>query len=199
MTLLFLISLTASSAEQVLISSLAQVDEVVLTSRDLVVYQFFNEKEDIFNALTEETSPLKKMVWEQLIAKESVAVFEKPLSKFEIQEAKKKWDFRSDQLWRRLKISSKELDQCVRRRLNASRLVALKMPKNLIYVSETEVLAYYKKNKGRFGKQPLDLLREKIRVGLQRRKAKERFNQWVDRLQKHHSVRFYSGFKVSQK
>ena len=198
LALVFSFSTVHAQETQVLVAALAKVGSEVLTSRDLQVNQFLNEQEHPFKNYNDKPEPLKELVWEQLVYLESKSVFAKPESTSAIQKFVKQFRKKADKdaLWKTLEVTDKELMGAVTRKLNAKKLLNLKMPRKLIYVSPTEIASYYKRNKNQLGQKPLGEVRDRIREGLQILKARSRFYDWVSTMSRSHKVSYYSGFKI---
>ena len=198
LALVFSFSTVHAQETQVLVAALAKVGSEVLTSRDLQVNQFLNEQEHPFKNYNDKPEPLKELVWEQLVYLESKSVFAKPESTSAIQKFVKQFRKKADKdaLWKTLEVTDKELMGAVTRKLNAKKLLNLKMPRKLIYVSPTHIASYYKRNKNQLGQKPLGEVRDRIREGLQILKARSRFYDWVSTMSRSHKVSYYSGFKI---
>lgn len=183
---------------EILVAALAKIGNEVITSRDLQINQFLNEVENPFKEYSEKPMPLKELIWEQLVFMESKKVFSTRVSDADINEFVQefKTKSKSDELWKSLGVSDKELRQSVRRKLGAKKLLRLKMPKQLIYISDTEINNYYKQHKNQLGQKPLEEVRERIRNGLQILKARTRFYDWVATMSRSHLISYYSGFKI---
>lgn len=198
LAILLLLTLSWGQDTEVLIAALARVGDEVITSRDLQINQFLNEVENPFKNYNEKPEPLKELVWEYLVYQEAKTVFSQKPSDSEIHQFMEAFNSKAgkDKLWKSLNVMQNELRQAVVRKLSAKKLLNLKMPQQLIYVSSAEIESYYKSNKNQLGQKPLADVREDIRIGLQQLKARSRFYDWAGRMGQTYKVSYFSGFKI---
>lgn len=186
------------SSHQVLIAGLAKVGLEVLSTRDLQIHQFINEFDPLFKEYIEKNEPLKFLVWEALIFSESKTTLNQSASANEVKDAMSLFNkkYAKDDLWLQLKVTEKELDRAFERHQTSKKLIGLKMPKDLISITDKQVESYYAQNKSQLGQRPLEEVQEKIKNGLRSSKSRERFNDWMLALTRTHSVEYYSGVQV---
>lgn len=182
----------------VLMAALAKVGVEVLTTRDLQIHQFINESEPLFNDYIDKKEPLKTLVWESLIYSESKTTLNQTVSETEIKDAAATFakKYAKDKLWTSLSVSERDLNMAMERHQSAKKLMGLKMPTDLISITDKEVENYYAQNKAQLGHRPLEESREQIRKGLKSIKARERFSEWMRALTRTHSVEYFSGVQV---
>lgn len=184
--------------QTVLIAALAKVGTEILTTRDLQIHQFINENEPLFSVYVEKSEPAKLLVWETLIDLESKTTLNQTAAEDDIKRAmsgfRKKYE--KDRLWLSLKVSEKELYHALDRHLSTKKLISLKMPKDMMSISQKEIENYYTQNKNQLGQRPLQEVQSKIEVGLRDIKLRERFQDWMKALGRTHTVEYFSGVQV---
>lgn len=192
------VSSDAAKNEQPMMAALAKVGKEVLTTRDLLINQFLNENDNPFSNYMEGSQPLKELVWEQMIYFESERVFSDKVSSGEIEKAMlaAKSKLKNDQLWTRLFVHQKELRQAVHRKLSSEKLLKLRLPPALIYISDAEVEVYYQKHKAELGGRPLAEVKDRLAKGLRVRKIQARFRDWIQAMSRNYPVSYYAGVKI---
>lgn len=91
--------------------------------------------------------------------------------------------------WRRLEISNTELAEMLKRKLSAKSFVRLKTESSLMPVTDSEALAYFKKNRLKFGNLPFSSFRDSIKAHLRQQQMDRRMKDWLEILQKKYKVR----------
>lgn len=194
-----LLSLSLSSAApKVVMAVLVKVDKTALTSRDLQINQFLNEYDNVLSGYVDKREPLKEMVWEYLLGVEA----ENLLANDEITRdypayEKKFFDkYANDKMWKGLEASSSEVKNLLSRRFAAKKLIQLKIPTELIDISDQELEGYYLQNRFQLGNRPLEEIKDKILKGLREKKAQARLKDWVSAVSRSHAIVYMSGFRI---
>ena len=175
-----------------------EVDDETITTRDLQINQFMNEYDNILAGYVDKREPLKEMVWEHLLGSEAFNLMsrdeiDRDYPGYQAQFLKKT---SQDKLWKSMGVSDDEIKSLLRRRLAAKKLIHLKIPIELIEVSDQEVQTYYMQNRTQLGMRPIDELKPKILKGLREKKAQNRMRDWVNAVARSHSAVYLSGFRV---
>jgi len=179
-------------------AALAKIGDAVVTTRDLQINQFLNEIDRPLAPFMDKKDPLRELAWEVLIYKESQNVLDQGVSSGEIQSYLVQFKKRNnaDKLWNSLEVGDKILSEQIKRKLTVKKLIALKMPADLVSVDDESIETYYTMNKTQLGHRPLEEVREKIVKGLKEQKMQERFRDWMAAITRTHGVVYYSGVKI---
>lgn len=103
-----------------------------------------------------------------------------------------KWS--GTQAWKDLEVGAEELRAMVERKLAAADFQKLKSDPALSPVSDDEALAYYKKNRLRFGSLPFSSFEDNIKAYLVKAQVEKRLAEWHDVLRRKYKTRnFISG------
>jgi hypothetical protein len=98
------------------------------------------------------------------------------------------------QAWKDLEVGTDELRQVIERKLAAQEFEKLKSDPALSPISEEEALAYYKKNRLRFGSLPFSNFEENIKAFLVKSQVEKRLGEWHEVLRRKYKTRnFISG------
>lgn len=202
--LIFILNVFLVSAQDnVQLAALAKIgdgpNKVTLTTRDLQMSLFLNEYQKFLQDYEEKKDPLRELVWESLIHQEAKKILNQDVTPASVKEfaSQFKKKLAGDKLWSSFSFADGEINDAVKKRLAAQRLLRLKMGDiGLIYVSNEEVESYYIQNRNQLGQRPISEVREKIKAGLQAQKAQERFRDWINALTRTHGVAYYSGYKI---
>ncbi len=189
----------AHAAEnKVIMAVLVKLDKAPLTSRDLQINQFMNEYDNVLTGYVDRREPLKELVWEQLLGGEahnllSAAEISKDYGAYEARFMEK---VKNDKMWKSLGVTSAEVKALLSNRFAAKKLIQLKIPVELIDVSDQEIETYYMQNKMILGNRPLAEIREKVVIGLREKKAQLRLKDWVAAVSRSHSIVYMTGFRI---
>lgn len=170
----------------------------MITSRDLQIHLFLNETYNPLLDFVDRKEPLRDLTHEHLIVKEAESLLVVKVEDSEVQQSAEKVikKLQNDPLWKSLQVSPTEVQQQMRRKILVRQILNLKMPKDLISISDESVDSYYMQNKNQLGQKPLAELREKIVQILKAQKNQERFRDWMSTLSRTHGVTYFSGYKI---
>lgn len=199
MTLFILVlSFLGFGEPQVVVAALAKAGDQVITSRDLQIHLFLNETYNPLLDFVDRKEPLRDLTHEHLIVKEAESLLVVKVDDSEVKQAAEKVikKLQNDALWKSLQVSPTEVQQQMRRKILVRQILNLKMPKDLISISDESVDSYYMQNKNQLGQKPLAELREKIVQILKAQKNQERFRDWMSTLSRTHGVTYFSGYKI---
>ncbi len=177
---------------------LVKVDKTALTSRDLQINQFLNEYDNVLSGYVDKREPLKEMVWEYLLGVEAQNLLSADEISRDYPSYEKKFldKYANDKMWKSLGVSNQEVKALLSRRFAAKKLIQLKIPTELIDVSDQELESYYMQNKFQLGNRPFDEIKDKIVRGMRERKAQSRLKDWVAAVSRSHSIVYMSGFRI---
>jgi len=91
--------------------------------------------------------------------------------------------------WHDLEVSNEELREMVDRKILTKGFVKLKNDPNLAPISDDEALAYYRKNRLRFGSLPFSSFKDSIKSFLTKSQTERRLAEWREVLRRKYKVR----------
>lgn len=91
--------------------------------------------------------------------------------------------------WQELEVSPDELKDAIERKIAAKNFEKIKSDPSLVLITDDEALAYFRKNRQRFGAALFSTHKEKIKAFLLKRQVDERLAEWKDLLRKKYKVR----------
>lgn len=91
--------------------------------------------------------------------------------------------------WQELEVSAEELRETIERKLVAREFERLKSDPQLAPVSDDDALAYYRKNRLRFGSLPFSTFKDNIRAFLIKTQTERRLAEWREVLRRKYKVR----------
>jgi hypothetical protein len=190
--------LFARAEPETVVAALAKVGDEVITSRDLQIHLFLNEVDNPLKDFIDRKEPIKDLVYEHLIVLEAQSLLVVKVAESEVDAAENKTlkKFKDDRLWSSLSVSRQELRRHLQRKLMVKQILNLKMPRDLVSISDEAVESYYMQNKNQLGQKPLAELKDKIKETLKYQKNQERFKDWMSAVLRTHGVVYYSGYKI---
>lgn len=196
--ILIFCSASFAAENKVIMAVLVKVDKSALTSRDLQINQFMNEYDNVLSGYIDKREPLKEMVWEQLLGAEAQNLLssEEVSKDYAAYENRFLEKVKNDKMWKSLEVSTSEIKVLLSKRFAAKKLIQLKIPVELIDVSDQEVETYYMQNKMILGNRPLSEIKDKVTKGLREKKAQSRLKDWVAAVSRSHSIVYMSGFRI---
>lgn len=177
---------------------LVKVDKTALTSRDLQINQFLNEYDNVLTGYVDKREPLKEMVWEYLLGVEAQTLLSSDEISRDYPSYEKKFfeKYASDKLWKGLAVSNSEVRTLLSRRFAAKKLIQLKIPTELIDISDQELESYYMQNKFQLGNRPFEEIKDRLIKGMREKKAQSRLKDWVGAVSRAHTIVYMSGFRI---
>jgi len=91
--------------------------------------------------------------------------------------------------WRALEPTPSEVSEILKRKLIAKRFLSLKSESAYVPISESEAMAYFQKNRLKFGNLPFSSFRDNIKSFLSKQQMDRRLEDWIEVLEKKHRVR----------
>lgn len=106
----------------------------------------------------------------------------------QLQEAVyKKWADHPD--WRAMEPAPDEVREIIHRKLVAKDFERLKSDPSLVPVTDDEALAYYKRNRLKFGSLPFASFKENIKAYLTKQQMERRLTEWYEVLRRKYKIR----------
>ncbi len=91
--------------------------------------------------------------------------------------------------WKSLDATSAEISEILERKLAAKKFLRLKTDSAQVPITDNEALAYYKKNRLKFGELPFSSFRENIKTFLIKQQMDRRLAEWLEVLERKYKVR----------
>ena len=91
--------------------------------------------------------------------------------------------------WKKLEVSANELHELLQRKLTAKSFMKLKTESSLMPVTDADALAYFKKNRVKFGNMPFETFQENIKTYLKQQQMDRRMKDWLEVLERKYKVR----------
>ena len=92
-------------------------------------------------------------------------------------------------LWQNLKVSSKEVETLLRRKLQAKKFIRFKVESSVVPITDDEAREYFEANRVKFGNLPFDNFKQNIKSFLGRKQVDRRLKDWFEVLQSKYKVR----------
>ncbi len=191
------------SAARVLTRAVGEVDQHIVTSREVkindaiekalkakggeasVKLQILDEQGKTFPA------EVGKVLDEWAVYLEAKLLSTQPSGRFDvasaIQAVHEVWAHNSG--WKQLDVSSEELRQMVERKLIAKEFERLKSDPQLAPVTDEDALAYYRRNRLKFGSLPFSAFKDNIKTFLIKQQTERRLSEWREVLRRKYKAR----------
>ena len=92
-------------------------------------------------------------------------------------------------LWQNLKVSSKEVETLLRRKLQAKKFIRFKVESSVVPITDDEAREYFEANRVKFGNLPFANFKQNIKSFLGRKQVDRRLKDWFEVLQSKYKVR----------
>jgi hypothetical protein len=191
-----LIFWVGAASGKVLIATVAQVKNHVITSREVAIHQELdNVLGKKFKDYAVDTAT-EVVIREWLLYLEASSFYSSQLSKTRLQSILKKANERlsGSPEWSRLGVQPDELRKKIRRRIEADRLFAFKKKASVLPVSLTEIETEFSQNRVRYGNKSFEDVKEKIRQTKVEENLQSRMQQWFSVLERKYKVQRFSQF-----
>ena len=190
------------STTMLITRAVGEVGEQVITSREVrlndAVEQALNKKPAMpegYRILSgsEKSFPAEvgKVLDEWIVYLEAKSLSTAPLARGDIgATAKTVTEFwASKPGWVQLEVSQDELRTMVERKMIAREFERLKSDPQLAPVSDDDALAYYRKNRLKFGNLPFSSLKDNIKTFLVKQQTERRLAEWRELLRRKYKTR----------
>lgn len=187
---------TAPAQAKILIATVAQVKNHVITSREVAVHkQLDGVLGKRFENFTE-GSETEEVIREWLLFLEASTFYNSKVSDKRVEKhiGLAKTRLGNSKEWQRLGVTGSELRQKVQRRLEANRIYTFKKKASVLPVSLSEIETEYSQNRIRYGNESFDEVKEKIRQNKVEQNLQTRMEQWFTILERKYKVQRFTSF-----
>ena len=181
---------------QILVATVAQVRNHVITSRELSIHVALEKILGSRLDRAKVNQPLELLIREWLLFYEAKSFYNNSISNSELESDFKKAveGLKKSGSWQELAIGQDEVREKIARRKEADRLYLFKKKASVLPVSLAELEAEYTQNRVRYGTAPFTEVREKIRQIKAEENLKQRLEQWFQILEKKYSVQRFTKY-----
>lgn len=189
----------------VISTTVGQVGTYVITSREVVIAGILEKwfltpgnKNRNDWILKEDTNSFRQTLTQVMLEKvvvleaENFSVAQVSSDEVRKSAAKMQEELKDWSEWKKLEVSSIELEGQFQRHLRAKAFLKFKTESTGVRVSEEEAKNYFEKNRMRFGNLPFSQFRESIRDFLTQKHQEERLRDWFEVLKRKYRVRYLS-------
>ncbi len=188
------ILLSTSAQSKILISTVAQVKNQVITSREVDINKSLNRilGNPLEGLQKEDDTEHTIKIW--LLYLEATSFYSSKLGPSQIQAALSDLEpkIKKNKSWPKLQVSNSELKSLIERRLEAERMYLFKRKASVLPVSASEIEGEYRQNRVRYEEKSLDDVREEIRKEKTMTNLNDRMNQWFVVLENKYNVQRFS-------
>ncbi|MGE0762035.1 MAG: hypothetical protein AB7N80_02035 [Bdellovibrionales bacterium] len=197
--------LTMSSIQvsaKILSIAVGQVRNHVVTSREVQINQaleqlLYPEKKDKpIKILSDTDSPaFSKQVtavlleWVIFMEAANMEVSKASSEELSLAAGRVKKTLSKMPAWKNLRVSSKEMQEALQRKLQAKKFIRFRADSSVIPVSDVEAQRYFEQNRVKFGNLPFGHFRSNIKGLLARQQVERRLKDWFEILQSKYQVR----------
>ncbi len=197
-SLLLFVGLQASS--KVLISTVAQVKNHVITSREVEINKTISRYlgNHLEGLSREDDTEYVIKIW--LLYLEASGFYTTPLPPTQIQARLSDLEKKVNQskAWKELQVTEQELKEIMTRRLEAERIYLFKRKASVLPVSPSEIDGEFRQNRVRYEGKTLDEVREEIRQMKTMDNLSQRMQQWFVVLESKYKVQRFSKLVESE-
>ncbi|HEY8272796.1 MAG TPA: hypothetical protein VIG33_18025 [Pseudobdellovibrionaceae bacterium] len=131
------------------------------------------------------------LLLEVVVDKEAESFSVAKVSEEELQQSLRKIEkvVEGKTYWESLEVSPAELKRFVLQKLTAKAFIQFKTNSMVGVVSDAEALAYYEKNRLKFGDLPFSSFKENIKTFLAQQQLEERSRTWFEIIKRKYKVR----------
>ena len=193
------IFLTAATA--VVSQSVGQVGDRVVTSREVQISAaidrvLFPQKEKAVSAEIKLGDPamlneVTAVLLEVVVFREAESFSVARVTDEQVLESVRKVEksLEGKPYWQSLEVSNAELKKFVAQKLAAKAFIQFKTNSMVGVISDSEALAYYEKNRLKFGELPFASFKENIKTFLAQQQLEERTRAWFEIIKRKYKVR----------
>ncbi len=193
----FILSSLSFSQAKILIATVAQVKNEVITSRDVAIHKQTEKVLDTRLQQLSEEGPEEEVINEWLLFFEASTFYNTRVDGQEVNKLVQlaKQRLANSKPWKNLAVTDKELREKISHRLEADRLYQFKKKASVLPPSQTEIETEYSQNRVAYGNQSFNEVKEKIRKNKEEENLQKRMKQWFEVLEKKYKVQRFSSFK----
>ena len=196
---LFLLFSAELFAGEIIIATVAQVKNHVITTREVKIQYVIDRALKRAPYFRTKREPVEQLIREWLLYFEAMDFYSNRLMSDKVTQTMNElaqWLPKVDG-WKELQVSNSELRKFVAAKLEADRLFDFKQKASTLPVSESEIESEYKQNRVRYGTQPLKEVREKIRSQKTRESLERRLSNWFAVLEKKYNVQRFVEYNAN--
>lgn len=208
------LSLSLASAATVVSESVGQVGERVVTSREVQIsavldrilfpgkdaktvgtaYEIHIGDPGMMNEVT-------AVLLEVVVFKEAESFAVSKVSEEQVQQAVRKVEaaVEGKSYWQSLEVGPAELKRFVHQKLVAKAFIQFKTSTMVGIISDSEAMAYYEKNRLKFGDMPFSTFKDTIKNVLAQQQLEERTRTWFELTKRKYKVRNILAENVNNK
>jgi glutaredoxin-related protein len=199
--LVAVMAVTARAAPVVVSRSVGQVGDRVVTSREVQISAamdrvLFPQKEKNPSGELKLGDPAMRdevtaVLLEVVVHREAENFSVARVSDEQIAESVRKVErgLDSKAYWQDLEVSATELKRFVTQKLTAKAFIQFKTNSMVGVISDSEALAYYEKNRLKFGEVPFAGFKENIKTYLAQQQLEDRTRAWFEIIKRKYKVR----------
>lgn len=127
---------------------------------------------------------VKDTLLEAVVAREARSFNVMQVSPDEVQQAETRAQraLKNVSDWKRLRVSAKELDTAIRRKLQARKFIRFRAESSVLPVTDVEAERYFSENRLKFGDLPFEKFKENIKSYLSKTQVDKRLKDWYEVL-----------------
>lgn len=131
------------------------------------------------------------LLLEVVVDREAESFSVAKISDDQVREAQRKVEkaVESKAYWQSLEVGTAELKRFVVQKLTAKAFIQFKTNSMVGIISDAEALAYYEKNRLRFGDVPFSSFKDNIKTFLAQQQLEERTRAWFEIIKRKYKVR----------
>jgi hypothetical protein len=194
-----------AATPQLVSQSVGQVGDRVITSREVQISAVVDRILFPSKSATLKANPvfevrvgdpaflneLTALLLEVVVHREAESFSVAQISDEDLQQAIRKVErvVEGKKYWEGLEVSSSELKKAVFQKLTAKTFIQFKTNSMVGIVNDTEALAYYEKNRLKFGEAPFASFKENIKNFLSQQQLEDRTRAWFEIIKRKYKVR----------
>lgn len=174
--------------------TIAQVQSHVITQREVKIHQLVNKTLGSRLEGLDQVKPVEQVVREWLLFYEASNFYNTELdgTKYQKELSNAQNKLAKSKLWQDLGVTKKELQDKIKRRLEAERLYLFKKKASILPVSRVELETEYTQNKIKYGNLTYEQVESQIRNNKVKENLSKRLNQWFTVLENKYKVQRFS-------
>ncbi|WP_413287922.1 hypothetical protein [Bdellovibrio sp. HCB337] len=195
-------ALSIAATPTVISQSVGQVGDRVVTSRevqisavlDRILFPAKDAKASLHEVRLGDAGMMNEvtaLLLEVVVDREAESFSVAKISEEQIQQSVRKVEKAVDgkAYWESLEVSPAELKKFVAQKLTAKAFIQFKTNSMVGIVSDAEALAYYEKNRLKFGGMPFTTFKDNIKTFLSQQQLEERTRAWFEIIKRKYKVR----------
>lgn len=200
---MFIFSLMSVAATPVVVSqSVGQIGDRVVTSRevqisavlDRILFPNKDKKAGLYEVRLGDAAMMNEvtaLLLEVVVDREAESFSVAKISDDQVQQSMRSVErtVQGKAYWESLEVSNAELRRFVLQKLTAKAFIQFKTNSMAGVISDNEALAYYEKNRIKFGDLPFATFKDNIKTFLGQQQLEERTRAWFEIIKRKYKVR----------